>query len=125
MTDSVSSAVKEKLKQLAEFDQQRAKLFADIESDKSKAIAEIANAAKAQVEELGFPIGDLIDALSGGVRVRARRTAPADSGRSVVAPKYQHPTNPSVTWSGRGKHPRWVNDALAGGASMASLLINK
>ena len=34
-----------------------------------------------------------------------------------VFPKYQNPAEPSETWSGRGKQPRWLKSALkAGGA---------
>jgi DNA-binding protein H-NS len=44
-------------------------------------------------------------------RERPRRTYPR------VFPKYQNPTVPSETWSGRGKRPRWLVSALkAGGA---------
>ncbi|WP_342778599.1 H-NS family nucleoid-associated regulatory protein [Paracoccus laeviglucosivorans] len=29
-----------------------------------------------------------------------------------VAAKYAHPENPDQTWTGRGRKPRWVQDAL-------------
>jgi DNA-binding protein H-NS len=29
-----------------------------------------------------------------------------------VLPKYQNPTNPAETWSGRGKQPHWVRAYL-------------
>jgi DNA-binding protein H-NS len=32
-----------------------------------------------------------------------------------VEPKYRNPDNPSETWSGRGKTPRWVTERLAAG----------
>ncbi|BDU20341.1 H-NS histone family protein [Dyella sp. GSA-30] len=41
----------------------------------------------------------------------------------TVAPKYKNPANPEQTWSGRGKRPRWFNDALKAGKSEKSLLI--
>lgn len=31
----------------------------------------------------------------------------------VVPKKYQHPTNPSLAWSGRGVWPRWLREYLA------------
>lgn len=37
---------------------------------------------------------------------RARRKYPR------VFPKYRNPDNPSETWSGRGKKPRWLQTAL-------------
>lgn len=41
-------------------------------------------------------------------------------GRSTgsVPPKYRHPDNPGLTWTGRGKRPSWVNDWLASGKSL-------
>jgi DNA-binding protein H-NS len=32
-----------------------------------------------------------------------------------VCPKYQNPTVPSETWSGRGRQPRWLVSALRAG----------
>ena len=43
--------------------------------------------------------------------------------RGKVAPKYRNPSDPSMTWSGRGKRPRWFNAALKSGKSEKSLLI--
>lgn len=34
--------------------------------------------------------------------------------------KYVNPANPSQTWSGRGKRPHWLADALARGESLSS-----
>lgn len=30
--------------------------------------------------------------------------------------KYQHPENPTLTWTGRGKPPAWMQELLDGGA---------
>jgi DNA-binding protein H-NS len=38
------------------------------------------------------------------------------------APKYQNPDNAAQTWSGKGKQPKWVEDALASGRTLESLL---
>jgi DNA-binding protein H-NS len=35
-----------------------------------------------------------------------------------VEPKYRNPINPSETWSGRGKTPRWVAELIAAGRSL-------
>ena len=43
--------------------------------------------------------------------------------RGKAAQKYQNPENPAETWSGRGRPPRWVQAALAGGRAMADLQI--
>jgi DNA-binding protein H-NS len=39
-----------------------------------------------------------------------------------VKPKYRNPADGS-TWSGRGKRPRWFNDALKAGKKEKDLLI--
>jgi DNA-binding protein H-NS len=50
---------------------------------------------------------------------------PAGKGakRRAAAPKYRHPENPEVTWSGRGRRPSWVNEALEKGRSLQDLAI--
>jgi DNA-binding protein H-NS len=40
-----------------------------------------------------------------------------------VAPKFQNPVDPSMTWSGRGRQPRWVTDLLASGKAIEELRI--
>jgi DNA-binding protein H-NS len=30
----------------------------------------------------------------------------------VHAPKYRHPENPALTWSGRGRQPSWFKEAI-------------
>ncbi len=33
----------------------------------------------------------------------------------IAAPKFRHPDDPSLTWAGKGRKPRWLNDELAAG----------
>ncbi|WP_407276199.1 H-NS family nucleoid-associated regulatory protein [Halothiobacillus sp. DCM-1] len=40
-----------------------------------------------------------------------------------VAPKYINPANPAETWTGRGKRPRWLADALNAGASLSQFAV--
>ena len=40
-----------------------------------------------------------------------------------VLPKYQNPNEPSETWSGRGKQPRWLTAALKTGHSIEEFVI--
>lgn len=40
-----------------------------------------------------------------------------------VKPKYRHPTDPNITWTGRGVKPRWVREALDAGKTLDDLLI--
>jgi DNA-binding protein H-NS len=42
-----------------------------------------------------------------------------------VLPKYFNPLEPSETWSGRGKKPRWLTLALQGGRALEEFEIKK
>ena len=77
--------------------------------------------------EAGFEVSITKIGEGGGRRGRRR---PSQDGagdredqRSAVAPKYRSPTNPSETWSGRGRKPKWVEEHLAAGKSLEALLI--
>jgi DNA-binding protein H-NS len=50
---------------------------------------------------------------------RARRKYPK------VFPKYRNPAEPSETWSGRGKQPRWLVSALKSGRSIEDFEISE
>jgi len=40
-----------------------------------------------------------------------------------AAPKYQHPENTALTWSGRGRRPLWFIEALEAGKTADDLAI--
>jgi DNA-binding protein H-NS len=42
-----------------------------------------------------------------------------------VLPKYRNPERSSETWSGRGKHPRWVDAQLQMGKKIDDLSISR
>jgi DNA-binding protein H-NS len=55
---------------------------------------------------------------------RGRKAAGKKGGKGSVAPKYQNPSDPSQTWSGRGRQPVWFSKALRRrGATVEDLLI--
>ena len=57
--------------------------------------------------------------LQGGERRQARRKYPP------VLPKFQNPADPSETWAGRGKQPRWLVSQLRAGKKMNDFLIDR
>lgn len=75
----------------------------------------------------GYTIAELFGA--GGAVVREPRApgkAPAKKARKPlgkVAPKYRNPANPTETWSGRGKQPRWLAAYTGNGRSVEEFLI--
>ncbi|KQX98772.1 histidine biosynthesis protein [Rhodanobacter sp. Root480] len=66
----------------------------------------------ALIKAEGYSFEDIF----GQSRGKSRRTGP-------VAPKYRNPADPAQTWSGRGKRPRWYNDALKAGKKEKDLAI--
>ena len=57
---------------------------------------------------------------------RAAKTPAKSANKGVkVAPKYRNPANPKETWTGRGKHPRWMAALIAKGKKADDFLIKK
>ena len=69
--------------------------------------------ALAAVEEAAREHGFNLTELTGGKPLRI----------GTVAPKYANPEDPTITWTGRGRKPRWVQENLESGKSMEDLLI--
>jgi DNA-binding protein H-NS len=74
--------------------------------ERRKALAEV----EAFLRERGLTAADLT-----GLNTRKTR-------RPATA-KYANPADPSQTWTGRGRRPRWVDAALAAGKGLADLAI--
>lgn len=70
--------------------------------------------AREQVEALAGKLGYTLAELARGARKPKRRAA---------APKYRHPENPALTWSGRGRKPQWFAEALAAGKTVEDMAI--
>lgn len=81
---------------------------AAIASFEKRRKADALEAVMATAKSHGFSLDDLV----GGKVAKVRKPA---------KPKYAHPENSSVTWSGRGRKPKWVVDALASGKSLDDL----
>ena len=88
----------------------------------AKVRSKLTKLAKAE----GYTIEELFGAGSGGGRP-ARAPAAARGARKLgkVAPKYRNPANPKETWTGRGKHPRWMAALIAKGKKADDFLIKK
>jgi DNA-binding protein H-NS len=53
--------------------------------------------------------------LNGLVRTRRVRKTTGRRFYPTVAPKFRNPDQPSQTWAGRGKQPRWLTAHLSSG----------
>jgi DNA-binding protein H-NS len=60
--------------------------------------------------------------LAGSLGMTLEEVVRGEKGKgSPVPAKYRNPDNPILTWSGRGKRPAWVNEALASGKTLEDL----
>lgn len=70
-----------------------------------------------QMRKIAADIGMKLEDIVG----QAKRTPRGPSG--TVPAKYRNPANAAEEWTGRGRQPGWIKDALAGGATIESLAI--
>lgn len=96
---------------LKELHELRNKVDRAISSFEERKRREAIAAVEAAAREHGFSLNDLT-----GAKVSGRR-----GGK--VAPKYANPQNAEQTWTGRGRRPQWVQDALLSGKSLDDLAI--
>jgi DNA-binding protein H-NS len=62
---------------------------------------------------------------SEGADVQSLKGAPRERRKYPrVFPKYRNPNEPSETWSGRGKQPRWLAAALKTGRTIEEFVIS-
>lgn len=101
-----------------ELDKLSLKELRDLRAKVDKAIASFDERRRREVveklEELarehGFALNELADSLT------SRK-------RPQVAAKYANPADSSQTWTGRGRKPRWVTEAMDAGKSLEDLAI--
>jgi DNA-binding protein H-NS len=75
--------------------------------------------AKLNSGSLVDPAGSRRAAQKVGARGAVRRKYPP------VLPKFQNPNDPSETWAGRGKQPRWLVSQLKAGKKINDFLISQ
>jgi len=77
-------------------------------AERQKLVQEFRDKAKS----LGISLEDLMSGQKGKAR---------SSGK--VAAKYANPADSSMTWTGRGKRPRWVSEWIDSGKSIDDLKV--
>lgn len=92
-----------------ELEQLRAEIEKAMASLEERRKAEARAAAEQAAREFGFSLEDII------------ATSPKRKTKS--APKYRNPHDPRKTWTGRGRQPAWIKEALADGKSLEELAI--
>lgn len=89
----------------------RANVDAALKDAEQRERREALEAAEKAAAEFGFSLAELSpEAKKGGKTGKA-------------AAKYRNPANPEQTWSGRGRKPQWIHEALTSGADISDLEI--
>lgn len=107
MAVDVNKMSKEELKKLIK-DAEKA-----LESIETRRLADAKKAAETAAKEYGFSLDELLGAPAKG---KGRKGAKNPA-------KYANPASPDQTWTGKGRKPNWVIDALASGKSLDDLKI--
>ncbi|MEQ5871174.1 H-NS histone family protein [Sagittula sp. NFXS13] len=102
MTDNLETMSREELQKLIS-DAQKALKTVD-----ARRMAEAKRAAELAAKEYGFSLDEV---LQSGTKA------------SKGAPKYVNPEDPTQTWTGRGRKPNWLIEALDAGKSLDDMAI--
>jgi DNA-binding protein H-NS len=92
------------LEELKALKKQVESAIADFEKRRKK---EALAAAQRAAQEHGFSLDEILSAKGG----------------SKSMPRFANPASPDQTWTGRGRQPGWVKEALAQGKSLEDLAI--
>ena len=84
-------------------------------------IAERAKTTLKEIRRLAAEVGFEVSFSKAGKPVASKGTVQAPRGKAVQ--KYRNPDNPSETWSGRGRPPKWVQLALDQGRELEEFRI--
>lgn len=85
---------------------------AELKRREREARAQLRKEFETLAKQHGFSLDELL----------AEAGQPAKT-RAPVAIKYRHPQDASLTWTGRGRQPRWVAGFLATGGTLDALLV--
>lgn len=83
----------------------------EIKRREKKEKADALKAIEILAAERGFKLEELLE------------TAPAKKERAPVPVKYRHPTNPELSWTGRGRQPKWVVEFITAGGTLEKLSV--
>lgn len=93
---------------------QKAELEKQIENARKQELSDAIGQIRSLMSQYGLTVADL-----GG---KASGTKTSSTKGSKVAPKYRNGST-GETWTGRGRQPKWVEQALASGKTLEQLAI--
>lgn len=96
---------------LSELKSLQKKVTKAIESFEDRQKNQALAALEAKAKEMGFSLSE----LTGAPQTKGKR--------KPAAPKYRHPEDDSITWTGKGRQPAWFKQAVTSGVSPDDLLV--
>jgi len=96
---------------LEELQAHQKEVEAAIKGYEKKRRADALAAVRETAKEHGFTLEELMGAK------------PAGKTATKGVAKYANPADPTQTWTGRGRQPAWVKEALAAGKPLSSMAI--
>lgn len=98
---------------VAELRELQQRIPAELTRREQKEKTEVLNELRAIAKTRGYSIEELMAKEARQPLVQA----------SKVKPKYRHPENQDLEWTGRGRKPKWVEAWLAAGNAIEGLAI--
>jgi DNA-binding protein H-NS len=87
-------------------------------------VAQRAKTTLKEIRRLAAEVGFEVTFAKAGKPVGGKAgKAPVSAPRGKAVQKYRNPDDPSETWSGRGRPPKWVQAALDQGQTLEDLAI--
>lgn len=101
-------------RKLSELQELQQKIAREIKSREQEEVQKARKQILSIAQHVGLPVKELI--AGAGEKPKADKT-------SAVRVRYRNPADSQQTWTGRGRQPRWVADALAQGKTLDELNI--
>ncbi|MFO1403494.1 MAG: H-NS histone family protein [Azonexus sp.] len=86
------------------------KIPGELKRRESEEKAKVLEETRAFAKSRGYSLDELVN-----------KELKAPRSRGVVPVKYRHPEDASLTWTGRGRKPKWVESWLTGGGKIEAL----
>lgn len=87
------------------------KMDEEIRKERARRYEERIANETAELKRLGEERGFLVEEIFSGKRVSN-------------SPKFRHPADATLTWSGRGRRPHWLNELLNSGTDIEDLRVS-
>lgn len=93
--------------------------ISELDNLKNTINSAIQNKRQTELLEVRRKLDDLIDSSP----FTLQEVMEAKAMRKPVKPKYRNPDDESLTWTGRGRRPRWVDERIKAGVSLEDMTI--